>query len=225
MRTTINPVMDEGLSTMEAPITLMYWALEDLDGTTYVLYDLATGEQHKVPDPNFRRWKSVAWIPFTDASFVDLINERQAQLPNPSYVDLSTLPVLHVKLRDDEEARVFFRGKIEYSDFYECGECGTAFLWMREDTDPYPVCPKCGACNTWFCDIHGEVTPIFLQNGERRCPICEKQGPPRGCSLIRRLFLRTAVRKELAYCIQVKRGDIITEYVINKDGIVTVNSL
>lgn len=223
MKMPIGPVVEE-LSVTGAPISYMYWAIEDMDpeGTTYVLYSFETGEQQKIPDPEFKKWKSVAWIPFTDPAFVNLINEVQSQLPNPSYVDLSDLPVLHIKLRDDELAKIFFRGKIDYSDFYECNDCGTAFLWTKDEYDPYPVCPKCGAYNTWFCDIHGEVMPIFLENGERRCPICEKQGPPRGCNMIRKLFLRTSVRKELSYCIQIKRGDSITEYVINKDGIITV---
>jgi len=217
-------VLDEGVGGDVPPITLMFWALEDLDGTTYVLYNLATGERNKIPNPNFRRWKSVAWIPFTDPTLVDLINSVERQRENPSFVDLSNLPLLHIYLNEDEEAKVHFTGKIDYSDYYECGDCGTTFVWMQDELDPYPVCPRCGAHNTWFCDIHGDVTPIFLQNGERRCPICEKQQPPRGCSLIRRIFLRTSVRKELMYCIQVKRGNVVTHYTINKNGSVTVCS-
>jgi len=195
-----------------APLQL-FWALEDKEGEVAVQYDLDTGEERKIPTAKPHDWASIAWVPFRDPDLVNRINYEQNKLQNPTYVDLSPLPFIQIIPKAGELSRVTRRGYLEYFSYYQCSACDTTFKWKKEDDDIVPVCPNCGMTNTWACDIHGEVSPIHLENGENRCPHCEKTGIPRGCRKIRNLVQKDGVSQRRHYVaviedkIEIEIGD------------------
>lgn len=182
----------------------LFWGLESELGEVSVQYDLDTGEERKIPTPDFANWNSLIWIPFRDPDFIYKVNCLQYEKDNPTFVDASPLPLVHIIPKNGELSRVTRRGFLEFFTYYECSACGTSFKWTREDDDIVPVCPKCGMTNTWTCDIHGEVSPIHLENGENRCPHCEKIGSPRGCNKIRNLIHREGVNRKIHYVAIIK---------------------
>jgi len=190
-----------------------FWALENSDGEVAIQYDLDTGKERKIPTATPYNWNSIAWAPFREPDLVDKINFEQSKQVYPSYVDLSPLPFVQVIPKPGEMSRVTRRGYLEYFTYYQCSACGTTFKWEKEDDDIVPVCPKCGMSNTWICDIHGEVTPIHLQNGENRCPHCEKLGAPRGCNKVKNLIHKDGASHRRHYVaiiedkVEVEIGD------------------
>ncbi len=170
-----------------APLQL-FWALENSDGEVSVQYDLDTGEEKKIPTALPYNWNSIAWVPFREPDLVDKINFEQSKQVYPSYVDLSPLPFVQIIPKPGELTRVTRRGYLETFSYYQCSACGATFKWEKEDDDIIPVCPRCGTFDTWICGIHGEVSPIHLQNGENRCPDCEDLGKPRGCTKVKKLI-------------------------------------
>lgn len=181
-----------------APINF-FWGLEDQDGQVTVQYDFETGEENKVPNADFAEWNSFVWVPFREPEWTEKINSIQDRKSSPSYVEISQMPMVQVIPKKGELSRVTRRGFIDYFDYYECGACGTTFKWIEEDDDRTPVCPNCGMHNIWICDIHGEVNPIHMANGENRCPECEKTGIPRGCTRVKNLVNKEGLKKRIHY--------------------------
>lgn len=186
-----------------APLDL-FWGLENSNGEVVVQYDLETGVEKKVPTADFAEWSSLVWIPFREPEWIEKINTIQDTLDAPSYVEASPLPLIQVIPKKGELARITRRGFIDYFEYYECTACDTTFKWTPEETEKIPVCPKCGMHNIWTCDLHGEVDPIFLKNGEHRCPDCEKTGIPRGCNRIRNLVVKEGLLKRIHYLTIIK---------------------
>lgn len=190
---------------MDGPIPLtLFWGLEANNGEVTVQYDLDTGEENQIPTAEFSNWASLVWIPLRDPEFIYKINCLQNEKEEPSFVDSSPLPLVQIIPKDGELSKVTRRGYLDTFTYYQCSACDTTFRWVKEDDDIVPVCPKCGMTNTWTCDIHGEVSPIHLPNGENRCPHCEKLDTPRGCNKIRNLIQRDGVSRRIHYVAVIK---------------------
>ena len=187
------------------PSIVYFWVLEKSDGSVLPEYDLETAAQNQY-GPSIKACKNdivkVHWYPFS-AEFADQIFEVNGVRVVPT-----NNPILSVDIPKNCKPKLLRRGFRKKFTYYECLDCGNTIYWT--DTSIPLHCPNCEAVNKWFCNTcKVEIEhPIFLPNGETRCPICETKRDPRGCNKDEHLRLMVGFESKLHYCIGIDKVEL-----------------
>lgn len=160
------------------PVLYYYWQKQSQE-TSISEFDPATGKERgwqddpAVPD-------RVRLLPF-DHHLAQKVQEAE-QIPAVA----DDLPEWEIE-PCGHDIEVFKRGYYTHFDYYVCSACHTAFQWFGRGR---LACPECGTHNEWYCDACDTLieNPLFMQNGEVRCPACEERGVPRGLLKIEKLI-------------------------------------
>ncbi|MCX8207431.1 MAG: hypothetical protein N3G75_06325 [Methanothrix sp.] len=166
------------------PVLYQYW-LKIQSGKEIPQFDPETGKERGwLEDPGIP--EKVYLLPFSPYMAQKVQETEQTPVVADDGTSEIGIPEWEID-PNGHEIKVFRRGYYTCFDYYVC-PCGTAFQWFGQG----PLqCPNCGTKNEWYCDVCDRTVddPIFLKNGEVRCPVCEVNGAPRGLLKIERLML------------------------------------
>nr|WP_324305225.1 hypothetical protein [Methanothrix sp.] len=209
------------------PIYTYHWIVVLKDGVNAIpQFDPATGHENLWKDLPLNNISKVILCPFND----DLA--RKVWNTSKILAISTDNPIISVDVPDGEVPIAYRVHEIVQYDYYKCTICGTVVFW---DGTNKLECPTCFASNDWYCKRCKEIidNPIFLPNGEVRCPICEKKGDPYGLIRTKSLTLHVGMSHEVFYCIghsggKVRkyddRGEFIEEFEPDSSSIIRNSS-
>lgn len=179
-----------------------HWIVVLKDGVNAIpQFDPMTGNEIMWSDIPIDNVSKVIWSPFTP----DLA--RKVSRACEILAIATDNPTISLDIPDGERPIAYRVHEIIHYDYYLCTICGNTIFWNGNDK---LECPKCLAHNDWYCKKCKIIVdkPIFLPNGEVRCPECERNGDPYGLIRIRSLELHAAIAHEVFYCIGHTGGKI-----------------
>lgn len=191
-------------ASIPEPIYTYYWVvILDDNETAIPQYDPATGEENPWGNVPINHIVRGMWYPF-DEYLARKVYAKHGVLAIPSLNPVITYDFPHGSV-----PKIYRVHEQTSYDYYHCNMCGNDIFW---DGEGILECPRCLATNDWYCKRCKLIIddPIFLKNGEVRCPNCEKKGDPYGLIRTGNLTLRYGFRHDVFYCIG--HDDIILKY-------------